>query len=190
MRAVPRSTPIRRSAAMLLAALATAPAPVAAFSSGSGTCVASAQTAAPMGIASPGSGGYSLQLQGPAGVPLNRYIPGQPATLTISGTTPFKGLLLYAEDAQGTRMGGFTSFNLLNYRLLAECGGADDSTLTHQSALLKPPPQDVTWRAPDTDAGTLTFRAIVLRGFNDYYILQSAPVTVFQDAVFRNGFEP
>ena len=76
MRAAPRSTPIRRSAAMLLAALATAPAPVAAFSSGSGTCVASAQTAAPMGIASPGSGGYSLQLQGPAGVPLNRYIPG------------------------------------------------------------------------------------------------------------------
>jgi hypothetical protein len=190
MRAAPRSTPIHRSAAVLLAALAIAPAPVAAFSSGSGTCVASGQTAAPMGMPSSGNGGYALQLQGPAGVPANRYIPGQPATLTVTGTTAFRGLLLYAEDAQGARVGGFTSFNLLNYRLLAECGGADDSTLTHQSALTKAPPQDVTWRAPDTDVGALTFRAIVLRGFNDYFVLQSAPVTAFPDAVFGNGFEP
>lgn len=190
MRAAPRYNLIHRSTAVLLAAFAIAPPPVSAFSRGSGTCVASAQTAAPMGMPISGDGGYTLQLQGPAGVPPNRYIPGQPATLRISGTEPFRGLLLYAENGQGARVGGFASFNLLNYRLLTECEGADDSTLTHQSALLKAPPQDVTWRAPDTDAGALTFRAIVLRGFNNYFILQSPPVTVFPDAIFGNGFEP
>lgn len=170
--------------------VAVAANPAHAFSAGSGTCIASAAAAAPMGAAQSGSGGYALALSAGAGVPASQYVPGANATLELSGTLSFKGLLVYAEDAQGNRVGGFASFNLLQFRLLDGCGGATDSTLTHNSGLFRTLPQTFTWRAPATNVGPITFRAIVLRGFNDYFVFASAPVTAFDERIFTNGFEP
>jgi hypothetical protein len=164
--------------------------PAHGFSSGSGTCVASAAAASPMGIPQAGNGGYVLMLAAGAGIPNGRYVPGATATLELSGVTQFKGLLLYAEDAQGNRVGGFGSFNLLNFRLIATCGGATDSTLTHSSSLLKTLPQTFMWRAPATDVGPVTFRAIALRGFNDYYVIESGAITAVDERIFSNSFEP
>lgn len=171
-------------------ACARSPDPALAFSAGSGTCVASAASAAPMGTASAGTGGYAFSLSAGATVPADRYLPGQPATLTLSGTTAFKGLLLYAEDTQGNRGGGFSSFNLLGYRLIDTCPGPTDATLTHNSALLKTPGPTFTWVAPATDIGPVTFKAIVLLGFNSYFVLSGPTVTAVSDVVYANGFEP
>jgi hypothetical protein len=164
--------------------------PAHGFSSGSGTCTASAAAASPMGVAQAGNGGYALALAAGAGIPNGRYVPGATATLELSGVTQFKGLLVYAEDAQGNRVGGFTSFNLLDFRVIDTCGGATDSTLTHSSSLLKTLPQTFTWRAPATDVGPVTFRAITLRGFNDFYVIQSGAIPAFDERIFSNSFEP
>lgn len=169
----PQRFPGRRQqvCAALLCALAASSAIVSAFSTGSGTCVATAAAAAQMGTPSAGTGDYAFSLSAGPTLPTNRYLPGQPATLTLSGTQPFKGLLLYAEDAQGNRVGGFTSFNLMAFRLIDACPGPADATLTHNSSVPKAPSQAFTWAAPATDVGPVTFRAIVLRGFNDYFVL-------------------
>jgi hypothetical protein len=178
------------AAGLFVGLMAVVANPAHAFSSGSGTCTASAASASPMGVAQSGNGGYALGLTNGAGVPVSQYVPGANATLELSGTLSFKGLLVYAEDAQGNRVGGFASFNLLQFRLLDGCGGDTDSTLTHNSGLFRTLPQTFTWRTPATNVGPITFRAIVLRGFNDYFVIASAPATAFDERIFTNGFEP
>lgn len=153
-----------------------------AFSSGSGTCNASLMAAAPMGAGTLGTGGYAISM------PNGPWTPGQSSVVRLSGPGLFKGLLMYATNSSGTRVGSFAINN--GYRSMPECSGSmPTETFTHGSSISKSVPVDFTWTAPATDVGPITVNAIVLLGFNSYFVFVSAPISS-GDRVFGNGFEP
>ncbi len=153
-----------------------------AFSSGSGACNASLMAAMPMGVGTLGTGGYAISM------PNGPWTPGQSSVVRLSGPGAFKGLLMYATNSSGARVGSFTISN--GYRSMPECSASTPTeTFTHDSSVLKTVPVNFTWTAPAIDVGPITFNAIVLLGFNSYFVFVSAPISS-GDSVFGNGFEP
>jgi hypothetical protein len=170
-----------RTLGLALALAAAAQGPAHAFSSGSGTCSATLAAAMPMGMGTLGTGGYSVALAG------GGYVPGQPVTVTLSHVSnqAFKGLLIYAADSQGNRVGSFAPTATLQN--MPACS-PEDAHLTHTSAVLKTVPLTLTWTPPATDVGPVTFNQIVLLGFNSYFVFVSP--SFGSDLLLRDGFEP
>ena len=95
----------------------------------SGTCVAS-EPSVKAGMGGPqnsGVGGFSLNLP-------STYTSGQPFTVQLSGTSQFKGFLLYAEDSSGNRVGSFSP-SLISRSQLNGCPST--STISHIQPHLK-----------------------------------------------------
>ena len=108
------------------------------------------------------------------------YTPGTPLKLSLTNAhsnpniSTFNGLLLYATDARGYRVGTFTAddttttTNLFNAveatedaRGVYSCYGAPGSTLTHANGGPKSFPFPLTWTPPAADVGNVTFHGLV-----------------------------
>ena len=165
--------------ALMIAGCAAGPAQ--AFSGGSGTCDATLASAMPMGTGTIGTGGYAVSLAD------GRYVPGQATTVTLSHVSDqaYKGLLIYAADSQGNRVGTFTA--PAGFRNMPACTPAN-AHLTHTTSMFKTVPLTLTWTPPATDVGPITFNQIVLLGFNSYFVFVSPPFAA--ERLFGNGFEP
>lgn len=161
-------------ARLLFAAFLSMPLCARAFSDGSTDCAVPQHGFS----ASPGSGGYTLSV--PA-----TYQGGTPTTVTLTGTTPFKGLLLFA-TGDGGRAGTWQF--PAGYRGVIDCFGSDTNTLTHSSAASKAPPVAFTWNAPPVGTGTVTFRATIMVDFATFFVIEATTQEVV-DPVFANGFE-
>lgn len=161
-------------ARLLFAAFLSMPLCARAFSDGSTDCAVPQHGFS----ASPGSGGYTLSV--PA-----TYQGGTPTTVTLTGTTPFKGLLLFATGAGGRA--GTWQFPA-GYRGVINCFGSDTNTLTHSSAASRAPPVAFTWSAPPVGTGTVTFRATIMVDFATFFVIEATTQEVV-DPVFANGFE-
>lgn len=133
---------------------------VLSYSSVSGTCTATRASVSQMcggGCASNiGNGGFVLSTGN-----VNQYtVGGSAITLTVSNSfgTSYEGLLLYAEDSNGNRVGALT-FDSNKYQVMSSCGGSTNSTICHRN------PNAVnsatfTWRPPATDSGAVNFKAV------------------------------
>lgn len=161
-------------ARLLFAAFLSMPLCARAFSDGSTDCAVPQHGFS----ASPGSGGYTLSV--PA-----TYQGGTPTTVTLTGTTPFKGLLLFA-TGDGGRAGTWQF--PAGYRGVIDCFGSDTNTLTHSSAASRAPPVAFTWSAPPVGTGTVTFRATIMVDFATFFVIEATTQEVV-DPVFANGFE-
>ncbi|XP_072038374.1 uncharacterized protein [Amphiura filiformis] len=76
-----------------------------------------------------------------------RYTPGLPYEVTLTGSQPFRGVLLQARVVgTDTPIGTWEINNEAIFRL-TNCGGQPNS-LTHQNSLDKTLPRTVSWKAP------------------------------------------
>jgi hypothetical protein len=170
-----------------------------AFSFGSGTCVAAADSSfMSWKTHHPGdSGGFVLDASQPD------YIPGETLGVRLRhASEAFIGFLIYAEASLGgARHGLFTPVtgSTLSGALPQECAHAGH-TITHDLSVV--PVQEharatlsLAWTAPDPDASDLIFRALVLRaaplsqsGTDFYEVSLTLPLRV--DGIFRSGMEP
>lgn len=160
---------------LAIAMLLCAPLSASAFSSGSTDCNVPQHGFQP----SAGNGGYALSL--PAS-----YQGGQAVTVTLTGATAFKGLLLFGGNGNGARVGNWQF--PAGFRGVLNCSGSDTNTLTHADATTKAAPIAFTWTAPPAGAGAVTFDATVMVNFSTFFIIQ-ATVPEQVDALFGNGFE-
>ncbi|HET7844381.1 MAG TPA: Reeler domain-containing protein, partial [Xanthomonadales bacterium] len=159
----------------VLALLLSAPFAAAAFSNGSTDCNVPQHGFS----ATPGSGGYTLV------VPAS-YLPGETVTVSLTGTTAFKGLLLSGRNGNELPVGSWQFPS--GYRGVVDCGGSSTNTLTHSSAATKAPPVAFAWTAPSSATGFVTFRATIMVDFATFFVIEASTQEVF-DPVFGNGFE-
>ncbi|CAG8815671.1 44623_t:CDS:2 [Gigaspora margarita] len=145
-----------------------------AFSTGSGTCnadqaIIGAVNNTPMGKES--NLGYSVAVAQDN----HFYVPGGPAIqFTVSGSniTTFKGILFYGADANKNHVGQWTVPS--GYKLMANCQGDPQATLTHSSASLKSVGATFQWNPPATDRGPITVYCVICASAQQgYQIIQS-----------------
>ncbi|CAG8746300.1 876_t:CDS:2, partial [Cetraspora pellucida] len=151
---------------------------VSSFPNGSGTCNSIQATIegvanSPMGKLNTALNyGFNLNLKN------NNYIPGGSAILTLNGTQPYNGILLYALDSQKNHVGAWTvtkGFKILNM----SCAGDPEGTITHDSANPKPAGTQLTWTAPKTDVGPVTFvGTVVVNAATGFQIVKSQSFSV------------
>ena len=150
------------------------PSSVGAWTTGSGTCNASATSVTSQTGRHPITPILGFYLTLPT-----TYTPSQPFTFTINNTlrnplvTAVNGFLLYAQDSTGRRVGTFSSdsttsttnvFNAVeatNSGGVYSCYGAPGGTLTHANGGPKSLPFSVTFTPPSTDIGPLTFHGLI-----------------------------
>ena len=111
------------------------------------------------------------------------YLRGEAISVTLTGTTSFKGLLIYAVDDGANRVGAWTVPS--GYQLKA-CGGGAQSTMTQSANTAKAAPANFTWTAPAAMTGSVTFKALVMVSTNSYFDISGATLT---ESIFRDGFE-
>src|SRR6187401_260758 len=114
------------------ALLLSAPSVALALSAGSPDCNFTQHGFPPTA----GSGGYALTL--PSG-----YSGGQQLTVTLTGVTQFKGLLLFGFDPGNVHVGSWQF--PAGFRGVPSCDGSDTNTLTHTNATSKSAPLSFTW---------------------------------------------
>ncbi|CAG8622671.1 19193_t:CDS:2 [Dentiscutata erythropus] len=151
-----------------------------AFSTGAGTCNADQATieavnSTPMG--KEGNLGYSVTMSQDN----HYYVPGGPGIqFTITGTniTTFKGILFYGADTSNNHVGQWTVSS--GYKLMANCPGDPQGTLTHNSATNKPVNTTFSWTPPTSDAGPITVYCVICASSEQgFQIIQSSqPFTV------------
>jgi hypothetical protein len=138
-------------AAVLLGLLL--PTDAVAFSSGSPVCQVTASDMSGAegtpAVASPNGWSITVATGYNAGVPLN---------VGISNTNPgkqFRGILLWATNSAGTRVGSWTAPS--GYQLASGCAS---TSLTHASSTAKAQ-RSFSFSPPPAGSGTLTFRAVL-----------------------------
>ncbi|KAF0470317.1 hypothetical protein F8M41_025385 [Gigaspora margarita] len=146
-----------------------------AFSTGAGTCNADQATIeavnnSPMGKNS--DLGYSVTMAQDN----HSYVPGGPAiqfTVAGSNITTFKGILFYGADASNNHVGQWTVPS--GYKLMANCQGDPQATLTHSSASSKPVGATFQWNPPATDCGPITIYCVICASHEQgFQIIQSS----------------
>ena len=161
--------------ALLLLVLVAFPSTTSAWTTGSGTCNASATSVTSQTGRHPITPVLGFYL----GLPTS-YSPSQPFQISLTNVgknpnvTAFNGFLLYALDSQGRRQGvwkqdgGTTTTNLFNAveavqtsQNVYSCDAAVDATLTHSNGGPKTFPFALTYTPPSTDVGSLTFHGLV-----------------------------
>ncbi|KAI9019926.1 hypothetical protein DFJ74DRAFT_674930 [Hyaloraphidium curvatum] len=162
------------AAGLCLCALGTLLAPASGNPTNAGTLCSAAQlpaVAAAHGGVSAGSGGFSLTVV--------EMLPDWPGywNISLSGTSPFKGVLVYASDGSGYA-GAFTELpDSLSVK--DDCGATSDSVVQHNS------PDDKTgfslsWDggdAPPADGTKVQIYAIVLQSNRVWYNLPAVEFT-------------
>lgn len=159
----------RRLVALVVATLTlvTAASTVRAFSTGSPVCkVTAAEMTAnqgtPIGV---GTGGFVVSVLR-AGNPVTTIVPGETLQIRVShpANVAQRGLLMWVDDAGGTRIGSFTAPS--GTQLTPGCGL---SSITHSS----PNPvtvRTVSWTVPSVHSGTATVSAVIVASSrNDWY---------------------
>jgi len=147
----------------------TAPENAIAFPSQSGTCDIT-------GVPTAGMPGRVVQIGASSDVAISispsNITPGQIHQLTFtrtSGSGGFRGLLLYAENDSGDRIGEFDISNpsmaLQNY----SCGGPLNSTVTHGNTSTFESTFSINWTAPTNYFGYVTFSSIVYDNANSVF---------------------
>jgi hypothetical protein len=132
-----------------------------AFPSQSGTCNTS-------GVPTAGMPGRTVQSGTNSDVAFSLYplmiTPGQTHQLTITrtnGSGGFRGLLLYAQNGSGDRIGIFDISDPSMALQYFVCGGSPSSTVTHTSSSTLASTFSINWTAPTNYIGNVTFSAIV-----------------------------
>ena len=143
------------------------------FSTGSGTCFTNGVAFHP----SPSAGSGGFVLSAPAD-----YMPGEVVPITLSGSAPFIGVLLYALDDNLVRFGQWQVAS--GYQILAACTGAN--TLSHASNASKSVPVVFNWTAPAAFTGTVTFNILVMKDTLTSFDISGLSIA---EAVFRDGFD-
>ncbi len=167
-------TPILRPLLILalgLALIGSSPRLVMAYANSPGQCTATGSLPA-HGPAMSGNGGFTITPSAAT------YDAGQPLTVTLGhpSNATFKGILLYAFDnAAGPDHVGSFAFPAGYAAVNLGCPGDPDGTLGQTTNSDKGTPVDFTWTAP-ASGGSLTFAAIVVVSFTEYYVLD--PVVV------------
>lgn len=127
-----------------------------ARSSGAGTCTAQQATIDGMGGISYPTNQRVITFTGTSGA-VTEYTPAGPAlTVSITGGPDFKGFLIYAETAGGTRVGTWSGAGG------HACDGVNSYEWTHSDAGFKGVPLALSWTPPAVGAGTLTFRGATM----------------------------
>ncbi|GJQ81671.1 hypothetical protein Trydic_g8547 [Trypoxylus dichotomus] len=92
----------------------------------------------------------------------DRYGPGQQITVTIRGSTHFKGFFIQARDANTNEWIGEWS-ETPNTKIHPECSAIThaDSEPKHQATLL--------WKAPRNGQGTVYFTGTVLKEYTEFW---------------------
>jgi len=177
--------------AFALLLLCSLPAIVLARPNGSGTCFALAtdlmRNMGPLGFTLfGGSNGWTLQPSGAA-----TYTPGQPFRLNLvnvaNAQAQWRGLLAYAVDSNGARVGTWTLDTAnTNLRILESAGNVQclpaASTLTHTSRADKPSGAQISTWTGQGISGPITFNVIVTETglkaaiFSQTFQQQGAPV--------------
>ncbi|RIB28994.1 hypothetical protein C2G38_2057963 [Gigaspora rosea] len=146
-----------------------------AFSTGAGTCNADQATieavnSSPMGKNS--NLGYSVTMAQDN----HSYVPGGPAIqFTVAGSTiqTFKGILFYGADSNNNHVGQWTVPS--GYKLMANCQGDPQATLTHSSASVKSVGATFQWNPPATDCGPITIYCVICASTQQgFQIIQSS----------------
>lgn len=116
---------------------------------------------------------------------------GQAHQITFSrtsGSGGFRGLLLYAQNESGDRIGIFdTSSPSLQY--LDNCGGALNSTITHTDTSAFADSFTINWTAPANYFGNVTFSAIVYESASSTFNVLTPLLVVNSNIIYANGFE-
>ncbi|CAJ0764639.1 278_t:CDS:2 [Entrophospora sp. SA101] len=110
------------------------------------------------------TGGYSLTQK--------RSLDGK-IEISIIGTNPIKGLLIYAHDAIGNRFGNFET-KVAGVAAKSDCGGVGlSNTMQHSDDTLKNLPLTFTWSpTPDASAEIVHIEALIVIEFRSWYILK------------------
>jgi hypothetical protein len=109
------------------------------------------------------TGGYSLT---------QKRLSNGKIEISITGTNPIKGLLIYAHDVIGNRLGNFvTTVNGVVAK--TDCGGTGlSNTMQHSDNTLKSLPLTFTWSpTQDVEAEIVHIQALVVKDFKSWYIL-------------------
>eukprot|EP01006_Ploeotia_vitrea_P042868 TRINITY_DN66667_c4_g1_i1.p1 TRINITY_DN66667_c4_g1~~TRINITY_DN66667_c4_g1_i1.p1 ORF type:complete len:909 (-),score=474.29 TRINITY_DN66667_c4_g1_i1:1259-3985(-) len=157
----------------LLALLLLVAHQAAAYSTGAGTCNAVASSVDNMvasGCANPDTatcrGGFWVSFD------KTSWRAGETVQVTLNhntGGTTFKGILIYATDSGGNRVGQWTVPTGFQHK---SCGGESGSTLTHSSSAAKAL-RSFTWTPPAKGKGDVTFNTVVVKSSKpDWFILE------------------
>lgn len=98
-----------------------------------------------------GNGGFTIDLVDDA------YAGSDQLIVSIKGNISFKGFLLYAVSANGTRVGQFQEIS--SHPVGAKpksCGGVVNSTITHNNPRLKQPGLFFRWIAPSNGSSLIS----------------------------------
>lgn len=141
-----------------------APGPALAYSSGAGSCDYPPSWA--MSASQPGTGGYTVTVSKPS------YTPGETLTITVSGAIEFKGFLIQSvrgsPGAPNVSQAGTFSALPSNTRFADACGNPD-SAVTHSQTNPSRTSVVLSWTAPPSGTGTVTFHAVVVRSIGEWY---------------------
>ncbi|CAG8735784.1 34139_t:CDS:2, partial [Racocetra persica] len=152
---------------------------VSSFSHGSGTC--NSVQEAIEGVQNSPMGKLNSALTYDFNLDLKKgyYVPGGSAVLTVKGTQPYKGFLLYAVDSAKNHVGSWSTPK--GYKILdLNCTGDPKGTISHDSPDQKDPvAAKFTWTAPTTDVGPITFvGTIVVNQSMGFQIVKSPSFSV------------
>ena len=175
-------TPTGLSVLCLLVLVASVVPTVSGWSTGSGTCNAAASSITSQTGRHPITPVLGFYLDFPTS-----YQPSASFTVTIrnNGVNPnishFNGFLAYALDSQGRRQGVWKAdgdvvttnmFNAIEATQsdgVYSCDDAAGSTVTHANGGQKAIGLQLSWTAPDSDVGNLTFHGLVEFSQTLYY---------------------
>ena len=175
---------------LLLLSLACVVPAVSGWSTGSGTCNAAASSITTQTGRHPITPVLGFYFDFPTS-----YQPSATLTVTVrnNGVNPnishFNGLLAYALDSQGRRQGVWTAdgvtvttnmFNAVEATQSGDVYSCDDaagSTLTHANGGQKDLNLQLSWTAPASDVGNLTFHGLVEFSQTLYYTQVLTPWT-------------
>lgn len=130
---------------------------VSSYPNGAGTCEASGITTGHGLSAKSGTGGYSITTS-------KSSTSSSSFTFTLSGTTKYKGLLIYTENGN-SRVGTFTVPTNFQSKT---CGGNGTNTLTHTSNTEKSFPLTLSWK-PSGNEKNVTIKTVVVVSYDGSY---------------------
>lgn len=122
----------------------------------------------------------------------SKIVPGQSHQVTLSriaGSGGFRGLLMYAENEGGDRVGTFDVANTPSVQQL-DCSAIPNSTITHNNSSNFTSTFTINWQAPTNVFGNITFSSIVYETSPTLTFNIPTPIVVEpEDILFTNGFE-
>jgi hypothetical protein len=127
------------------------------------------------------------------------YNPGAWHTVELASTVydaTYRGLLLYAQDAAGTKVGEWSmpvdKSRPALFWLSEKCRSEGGNVVVHMSADVKPRSALFRWKAPAHGTGTITFGALLKSGEANrgaFHWPNAAPLTVRENMLPATGIQ-